>query len=365
MNTLKSYQSFPLECGEVLPELDIAYYTYGEMNEAKNNVIWVFHALTANADAADWWNGLVGEGKLLDTKKYFIVCANMLGSCYGATNANSINPTTGKRYGQDFPIITIRDVVQSHEILRKHLNINKIYLGIGGSMGGQQALEWAIFEPDLFENICVLAAGAKAYPWSIAINETQRMALEADPTLYDDAPDAGKKGLEAARAIGLLSFRNPETYNRVQADLNDDKIEGFRTTTYQRYQGQKLSNRFTALSYLSITKTMDTHNVGRTRGGIENALKTIKSNVLVIGIQSDLLYSIDEQIELASLIPNAQLEAIDSPYGHDGFLIENEKIAKIISNFLCLKDEIKHNSVLSVERKIKGIKKIRTELYPV
>ncbi len=349
MNKLKSYQSFPLECGYILPEIDIAYYTYGELNEAKNNVIWIFHALTANADAADWWEGLVGENKLLDSKKYFIVCANMLGSCYGATNANSVNPINGKRYGKSFPIITIRDVVQSHEILRKHLNINKIYLGIGGSMGGQQALEWAITSPDLFENTCVLAAGAKAYPWSIAINETQRMGLEADPSLYDDSPDAGKKGMEAARAIGLLSFRNPETYNRVQKDVEDDKLEGFRSTTYQRYQGRKLSNRFTALSYLSITRTMDSHHVGRNRGGIENALKLIKSNVLVIGIQSDLLYSIDEQIELATLIPNAQLEAIDSPYGHDGFLIENEKITKIISNFLNLGNEKKYKDSLYVK----------------
>jgi homoserine O-acetyltransferase/O-succinyltransferase len=353
MNTLKSYQQFPLECGYILPELDIAYYTYGELNEAKDNVIWVFHALTANADAADWWEGLVGAGKLLDTEKYFIVCANMLGSCYGATNANSVNPLSGKRYGKTFPIITIRDVVQSHEILRKYLNINKIYLGIGGSMGGQQVLEWAISSPDLFENTCVLAVGAKAYPWSIAINETQRMALEADQTLYDDTPDAGKKGMEAARAIGLLSFRNPETYNRVQKDLEDDKLEGFRSTTYQRYQGQKLSKRFTALSYLSITRTMDSHHVGRNRGGIANALKLIKSKVLVIGIQSDLLYPIEEQIELATLIPNAQLHKIDSPYGHDGFLIENDKIAAIISDFLNLRNENKHNGLLDVKEKVK------------
>jgi homoserine O-acetyltransferase/O-succinyltransferase len=353
MNTLKSYQSFPLECGYVLHELDIAYHTYGKLNEAKNNVVWIFHALTANADAADWWEGLVGENKLLDTEKYFIVCANMLGSCYGATNANSVNPLTGKRYGKDFPIISIRDVVKSHEILRKHLNINKIYFGIGGSMGGQQVLEWSIIAPDLFENICVLAAGAKAYPWSIGINETQRMALEADATLYDDAPDAGKKGLEAARAIGLLSFRNPETYNRVQKD-DDEKntLEDFRVKTYQRYQGQKLSNRFTALSYLSITRTMDTHHVGRLRGGIKNALQLIKANVLVIGIQSDLLYAVHEQIELASLIPNAQLEIIDSPYGHDGFLIETEKITIIITAFLNANLNKKNTSVLDLEKNL-------------
>ncbi len=334
MNTFKSYNIFPLECGVTLPEISIAYHTYGELNEKRDNAIWVFHALTGSSDAADWWDGLIGDGKIFDSKKYFIVCANMLGSCYGATNANSVNPITQKRYGKDFPIITIQDVVNSHRILQKHLNINKIYLGIGGSMGGQQVLEWSILDKNLFENTIVLAAGAKMYPWAIALNETQRMALEADSTLYDDDENAGKKGMEAARAVGLISYRTYETYNKAQKENKDEKLEDFKATSYQRYQGLKLSNRFSALSYLSVTKTMDSHNVGRNRGGIEAALGSIASKTLVIGIQSDLLFPIDEQIELAAHIPNAQLEIIDSPYGHDGFLIENEQITTLIQGFL-------------------------------
>lgn len=333
MKILNHKQPFILENGSVLPEIEIAYHTYGQLNDAGDNVIWICHALTANSDAADWWNGLVGEGKLFDPKDYFIVCANMLGSCYGATNANSINPTTGKRYGATFPLITIRDIVNSHRILQKYLNIEHIRLAIGGSMGGQQVLEWSIIDPNLFEQIVVLAAGAKLTAWSRGLNAAQRMAIEADPTLYEHSPYAGKKGLEAARAIGMLSYRSYESYNFLQKD-SDDSIEQFKVDSYLRYQGAKLSKRFTALSYLSVTKSMDSHNVGRNRGGIENALQQIKASALVIGIESDLLFPIDEQVELARHIPNAQLEIIESPYGHDGFLIEYEQITRIITRFL-------------------------------
>jgi homoserine O-acetyltransferase len=348
VNILKSYNNFPLECGATLPEISIAYHTYGELNEKRDNVIWVFHALTGSSDAADWWDGLIGDDKIFNPKKYFIVCANMLGSCYGATNANSINPITQKRYGKDFPVISIQDVVNSHRILQKHLNITKILIGIGGSMGGQQVLEWSILDKNLFENMVVLAAGAKMYPWAIALNETQRMSLEADSTLYDDDENAGKKGMEAARAIGLITYRSYETYNKMQRDSNDEKLENFKVTTYQRYQGLKLSNRFSALSYWSVTKTMDSHNVGRNRGGVENALSSITCNALIIGIQSDLLFPIDEQIELAAHIPNVQLEIIDSPYGHDGFLIESEQISLLINRFLSEKKTFKNEKLEKV-----------------
>lgn len=333
MEFLKSKQPFFLENGSVLQEIDIAYHTYGQLNESGDNVIWVCHALTANSDAAEWWSGLIGENKLFDPTESFIVCANMLGSCYGATNANSINPLSGERYGANFPLITIRDIVNSHRILQKHLNINKIRLGIGGSMGGQQVLEWSIIDPYLFEQTIILAAGAKLTAWSRGLNAAQRLALESDITLYEHSPNAGKKGLEAARAIGMLSYRSYESYNFLQKD-EDDGLEQFKVDSYLRYQGAKLSKRFTALSYLSVTKSMDSHNVGRNRGGIEKALQTIRIPTLVIGIESDLLFPIEEQIELARFIPNSQLEIIESPYGHDGFLIEYEQIIKIITRFL-------------------------------
>lgn len=333
MKILHHNQVFTLENGSILPSIDIAYHTYGRLNDAGDNVVWVCHALSANSDAADWWNGLIGVGKLFDPHEYFIVCANMLGSCYGATNAESINPTTGKRYGKDFPLITIRDVVNSHRILQKNLNINKIHISIGGSMGGQQALEWAIIDPTLFEHIIVMAAGAKLTPWSKGWNSAQRMALEADATLYEESPLAGKKGLEAARAMGMICYRTYDAYNELQKD-SDDALTDFKIDSYLRYQGQKLFNRFAPLSYLSITKTMDSHHVGRNRGGIENALQQILAKALIIGIESDLLFPISEQTELAKYIPNSTLELIESDYGHDGFLIENQKITTIVKHFL-------------------------------
>jgi homoserine O-acetyltransferase/O-succinyltransferase len=333
MKSLKIYRPFPLECGTVLPELELGYHVYGTLNADRNNVIWIGHAFTANSDVADWWSGLVGHGKLFDPSQYFIVCANMLGSCYGATNANSINPETRLPYGKNFPIITIKDIVNSHEVLRKELNINTIHLGIGGSMGGQQILEWSVLKPFLFESICIIAANAKQSPWATAINEAQRMALKADPTLYLHTPKAGKLGLEAARAMALLSYRNSDTYNKTQQD-DSEALTGFKATTYQQYQGQKLSQRFTALSYLSVLYSMDSHNIGRQRGGIAKALSSVRSRALIVGIQSDILFPIDEQIDLAEHIPNATLKVIDSPYGHDGFLIESKQLEGLLKQFM-------------------------------
>lgn len=344
MKLLASKTPFPLENGEVLPEIEIAYHTYGSLNERKNNVVWVFHALTANSDAEDWWSGLVGEGRLIDPSQYFIVCANMLGSHYGSTSPLSINPETGKPYGMGFPLITIRDVVKAHQILAKHLGIEKIYLGIGGSMGGQQVLEWAISETERFENIVAIACGARMAPWSIALNEAQRMAVEASlpsETVLSSLDKeelvkilADTRGIEAARAIGMLSYRNYVSYNIRQSDTTDNKMTNFMASSYQRYQGEKLRRRFNPLSYISITRTMDSHNVGRNRGGTEKALKKIKSNTLIVGIQSDILFPKEEQAFLAAHIENSKFVLIDSPYGHDGFLIEFEQLLYLLRQFL-------------------------------
>ena len=333
VNILKDQRAFPLECGEVLPEVDIAYCTYGEFSPQKNNVIWVFHALTGNADALDWWDGLIGDGLLFDPKHYFIVCANILGSCYGSTCPSSINPLTEKSYHKDFPLITIRDVVKAHQLLRTHLGIEKIYLGMGGSMGGQQLLEWAVMEPDAFEIIIPMATNAKHSPWGIALNETQRMALEADGTLYNHHPEAGNKGLEAARAIGMISYRHYKTYDKAQQDKTA-KLDDYRASSYQRYQGMKLRKRFEPLAYYGLSKTMDSQDLGRGRGGLKKALLHIKATTLVIGIDTDVLFPVQEQEFLAKYIKGATLEVIESTYGHDGFLIEYGQLTYIISQFL-------------------------------
>ncbi len=343
MNTFESKNPFVLECGETLPELTIAYHTYGSLNEKKDNVVWICHALTGNSDAADWWQGMLGSGKFFDPAEHFIVCANVIGSHYGSTGPLSINPKTGRFYGLSFPIITVRDVAKAHHLLAQHLDIQRVMLGIGGSMGGQQILEWAIQEPDFFDHIAVIACGAKMTPWSIALNETQRMAIAADPsvseetlakaTTYETFLNAGAKGMEAARAIGMLSYRSYEGYNIAQAD-EGDKIEGFKVESYQRYQAQKLRKRFNALSYISLSKTMDSHNVGRNRGGIHQALEQIKSNTLVVGIQSDILFPMIEQVTLAAYIPNAKFELINSKFGHDGFLIEFDQMLDLLEKFM-------------------------------
>ncbi len=327
---------FPLECGKILPELDIAYCTYGKLNNTKDNVVWVCHALTANADAKDWWDGLIGAGKLFDPEKYFIICSNMLGSCYGATTPESINPETGKSYGDTFPLVTIKDIVGSHKILRKYLKIESIEVLIGGSMGGQQVLEWAIQEPKLFKYIIPIATNAKHSPWAIAFNESQRMALDADPTFGTDAPNAGHKGLEAARSIAMLSYRHYVTYDKSQKDALS-KIEDFRASSYQKYQGIKLRKRFEPLAYYSLSKGMDSQDVGRGRGSVKKALKKIKAKTLVISIDTDVLFPPSEQKFIAKHIKKAKYKIVKSNYGHDGFLIEYDQLEKIIGKFLKVK----------------------------
>ncbi|MGZ3862643.1 MAG: homoserine O-acetyltransferase family protein [Bacteroidia bacterium] len=327
--TYKHDQPLTLESGETLLSLEIAYHTYGTLNKEKNNVIWVCHALTANADVFDWWPGLFGENHFFNPNDYFIVCANNLGSCYGTTGPVSTN-TFSK-----FPHITIRDMVNGHDILREHLGIEKIHTVIGGSQGGQQALEWSIQQPDVFSNLILIATNAQHSPWGIALNESQRLAITADETFYTNTPSGGQKGLAAARSIALLSYRNYNTYGETQKEETHDKRDDFKSSSYQRYQGQKLVNRFNAYSYITLSKAMDSHNVGRGRESVEKALAKVKAKTLVIGVSSDLLFPLTEQRFLANHIPNAFYQVIDSFYGHDGFLIETEKLTNEVKQFYC------------------------------
>lgn len=325
-------EPFGLEGGDSLPELHIHYTTHGTLSENKDNVVWVCHALTANADPSDWWPGLIGENCLINPDDYFIVCANIVGSCYGTTGPADIDES-GQKAGLDFPDITVRDMVNAHQLLRRYLGIDEIYLGIGGSMGGQQLLEWAYMEPGVLQQLCVIATNAVHSAWGIAFNSAQRMALEADPTFFTKAKDAGRKGLEAARAIAMLSYRNQQTYNTTQTD-EAPGLSDFKADSYQRYQGLKLQKRFDAHSYYYLSKSMDSHNIGRGRSSAVDALSTIRTNALVIGIESDLLFPVQEQSFIAENIPNARLEIIDSIYGHDGFLIEVEQITGLLRDFL-------------------------------
>lgn len=312
-----------LENGTHLPQVEVAYCTYGTLNAKRNNVIYVCHALTANAEVADWWPNMVGPGLVFDTQKYFVVCANILGSCYGTTGPSSINPDNGQRFGRDFPHLTVRDLVMVHQQLVQHLQLQKIKLLCGGSLGGQQALEWSIMQPDFIEQLFVIATNAKHSPWGIAFNETQRMALQ------------GENGLETARAIAMLSYRNYNTYQQTQSE-EADVYDNFRAASYQRYQGEKLKKRFDADSYYTLSKAMDSQNVGRGRGSVKDALAQVKAKTLAVGISSDILFPPSEQKLIAEHIPGAVYAEIDSLYGHDGFLIETDTITKLIKQHLQL-----------------------------
>lgn len=325
---------FELESGEKLSSFQLKFTTIGNLNEERTNVVWVCHALTGSADFTDWWGGLFAPDGPFDPSKYFIICANLLGGCYGSTGPLSNNPATGRAYYHDFPMITNRDVVRAFDLLRLELKIRKIHTIIGGSLGGQQVLEWAIHQPQVFEHIIPIACNAWHSPWGIAFNEAQRLAIEADPTWKEDDARAGMEGLKAARAIGMISYRHYDTYQATQSEKSADKLDLFRASTYQRYQGEKLANRFNAFTYWLLSKMMDSHHVGRGRGSAETALSLIQAKTLVIGIESDILFPLHEQEYLAKHIRDSSLEVIQSKYGHDGFLVEFDQLKKIIRHYL-------------------------------
>jgi homoserine O-acetyltransferase len=335
MKVFEYKRTFVLECGKSLPGINIAYHTYGKMNADKSNVVWVCHALTANSDAAGWWPGVVGEKGVINPEKYFIVCANIIGSCYGSTGPLSINPETQQPYYSNFPLITIRDMVNAHILLRKELGIEKIHLVMGGSMGGYQALECCVMEPERIENLFLIGTSPTESAWGIAVHTAQRLAIEADNSWKDMNAEAGQKGLKAARAIGMLTYRNYGILVQKQTDPDAEKIDNFRASSYINYQGDKLVNRFNAYSYWMLTKSMDSHHIARGRAGkVEDVLRSIKQKTLIIGISSDILCPLHEQKFMAEHIPDSTLVEIDSVYGHDGFIVEAEKISSALKKWL-------------------------------
>ena len=324
-----------LESGAVLKELDITYDTFGTLNAAKDNVIWVCHALTANSDVADWWPHTVEEGRFLDPARYFIVCANFLGSHYGTTSPLSVNPDTGEKYYYDFPQFTVRDMVKCHQLLAKHLGIERVKLLIGSSIGGFQCMEWAISEPKFMESVALIATTTCTEPWAAAFNESQRMAIRLDKSWGERRDDAGIDGMAVARSIALISYRGGAAYNATQQDENPTEASFTRRAhSYQQYQGEKLCRRFNAMSYYRLSEAVDSHNIARGRGSIAEALSKIEARTLVVAISSDILFPPEAHTPLREHICDVEYHLIESEFGHDGFLVEHEKLNTIIQNFI-------------------------------
>lgn len=335
MKIFHSPEPFVTELGETFPSLDLAYHTYGTLSESRDNVVWVCHALTASSDVADWWPGTVVPGGFLDPARWFVVCANIPGSCYGSTGPLSVNPATGRPWYGDFPRLTIRDICRALTLLADSLGIGRINTLVGSSVGGFQALEWAAGDPERFGRLVLIATAPEALPWTIAIDETQRMAIKADPTWGEPSADAARNGLAAARAIGLLTYRGGKGYNLTQRDpAHTEPAPSHRACSYQQYQGEKLCRRFNAYSYMSILDAFDTHDIGRDRGGCDNALAAIKAPAMVVGITTDMVFPPDEMRQLAQKLPAAEYEEIESQFGHDGFLVEHDRLNSILIPFM-------------------------------
>ena len=336
--------NFSFEAGGTLDQLEIIYHTSERPYQQGDRVVWLCHALTANSDPLDWWPEMVGEGCCVNPSQDFVVCVNIFGSAYGTTGPRTTLHHTTPHYTTlhnplDFPKFTVRDTARLFTLVREHLGIEHVDLLIGSSIGGFHALEWAIMEGERIRKAAFIATAPRVSPWLSAWMEVQRMALEADPTFRAcESLDGGRKGLEAARAISLISYRSFDGYNLTQYETDDDCLFASRAASYERYQGEKLVKRgFDAYSYYYLLHCVDSQNVGRHRGGVKAALAQIQAKSIVISITSDGLFPPCESSEWAKYIPNAKYYEIESRFGHDGFLLETEQITQII-NSLEVKD---------------------------
>ena len=330
--------NFAFEAGGSLDQLEIVYHTSEREYQQGERVVWLCHALTANSDPLDWWPEMVGDGCCIDPNKDYVVCVNIFGSAYGTTGPRNFWPPEAESQKPQnplsFPLFTVRDTAHLFTLVREHLGIEQVDLLVGSSIGGFHALEWAIMEGERIRRAAFIATAPRVSPWLSAWMEVQRMALEADPTFHAcESLDGGRKGLEAARAISLISYRSFDGYNLTQYETDDDCLFASRAASYERYQGEKLVKRgFDAYSYYYLLHCVDSQNVGRHRGGVKAALAQIKAQTVVIAITSDGLFPPCESSEWAKHIPHAKYYEIESRFGHDGFLLETEQITQIINS---------------------------------
>lgn len=345
-----------LECGTELSNIEVAYETYGKLNEQKDNVILVFHALTGDAHAAGyhdgdtkpgWWDDMVGAGKAFDTDKYFVICSNILGGCKGTTGPSSINRKTGKPYGLDFPVITIEDTVKVQKKLIDSFGIKKLIVA-GGSMGGMQAMQWTIDYPDMIKATIVIASTSRLSAQGIAFNAVGRNAILQDSNFnngnyYDK--EHPEKGLAIARMVGHITYLCEESMHRKFGRRLQDKDKpdfdfnvDFQVESYLQHQGQVFVDRFDANSYLYITKAVDYFDLAQKYGSLEKAFEKTNSKFLIISFSTDWLFPTSQSIEIKNALIRAKKQVsfceIESPAGHDAFLLEFDVQTKIIGSFL-------------------------------
>ena len=322
---------FDFEAGGSIDNLEVVYHTSPSGYSPDKKVIWLLHALTASSDAeGEWWPDLVGPGKTIDTDKYFVICANVLGSACGSSGPAQVNPKTGKPYYLDFPKVTVHDTVVAFDLLRESLGIPSLDMVVSTSMGGFMAFEWVAWKPELFSKIFFIATGARVTPWLTGFNSAMKMALLADPTFMERKTlKGGMDGLKAARTIALLTYRCEEGLFK-QTEDSEDVMFADKAGSYYRHQSSKFVKEWDAYSYLYVCNEVDSNNVGRGRGGVEKVLGGIKADCCFVCMSSDELFPPEDMKPWSEMVPGARYFLIDTPYGHDGFLIETEKIGEIL-----------------------------------
>ena len=325
---------FGLDSGAVLDEVTVAYRTWGRLRAEGGNAVLVCHPLTGSADVDEWWSPLLGPGRCLDPDRDFVVCTNALGSCHGTTGPASLRPGGG-RWGGSFPEVSVRDMVRVQAALLETLGVRRLRLVVGGSLGGMQALEWALLFSERVEAIAPIAASARHSAWCIALSEAQRQAIRADPRWRDGdypASEPPEAGLRAARMIASCAYGSRAGLERRFARQGSSSGR-FAVESWLHHQGQSLADRFDAGAYVALTRAMDIHDVGRGRGGWRAALARVGAPALVVSIDTDLLYPPSEQVELAAALPAGRLATLVSPHGHDAFLIEAEATNALVAEF--------------------------------
>lgn len=357
-----SGRPFHLEGGGLLRNVTVAYETWGELDADGSNAVLVCHALTGDSHASGragpghpspgWWDALVGPGRAVDTDRYYVVCANVLGGCQGTTGPASLDPATATPWGARFPVVTVRDMVRAQALLARHLGVDRWRSVVGGSMGGMQVLEWAAMFPDAVGSMVAIATAARASAQQIAWSMVGRRAIQLDPAFdggeYYGRGDVGPRaGLALARQVAQIHYRSEEVFAARFGRRLIDPLDAsgtfaldqrFEVEGYLDYHGQKLVSRFDANSYLRLNKAMDLHDLSRGRGGMARALRRITAPSLVMSIRSDALYPPYQQVELCEALRANGVRVgfyeIDSPDGHDGFLLEAHQIAPLVAAFL-------------------------------